>query len=319
MRKIRKVREWTVCLAAPIMHVMLPRVTADWRALLWVLVLMPAAATLQFVYPHLAGWMLPVSMYLAYSAGVLAHNHNHTPVFANRRVNAVYATVISFFYGYPTFGWIPTHNENHHRFVNRAGDVTATWRHTRSNTAWTAFVYFFYSAAWQAPLIAGYLRRVRRLSPRGYLWLLGQYVIVFGGHLAALALAVSLYGGKTGALVYFSALGIPAGGALWGLMFTNYVQHVDCDETSKWNHSRNFVSGWMNFLVFDNGFHTVHHQRANLHWSLARAAHAAVAHQIDPRLFESSIASYCWKAYVRRDQSQLPDDVPSGQRSWSAS
>jgi hypothetical protein len=31
---------------------------------------------------------------------------------------------------------------------------------------------------------------------------------------------------------------------------------TDCDEASRWNHSRNFVSGWMNFLVFDNGFHT---------------------------------------------------------------
>ena len=78
------------------------------------------------------------------------------------------------------------------------------------------------------------------------------------------------------------------------------MQYVDCDETSTWNHSRNFVSGWMNFLVFDNGFHTVHHQRASLHWSHARAAHAEVAHEIDPRLEENDIASYCWKAYVLR-------------------
>jgi fatty acid desaturase len=54
----------------------------------------------------------------------------------------------------------------------------------------------------------------------------------------------------------------------------------------------------MNFLVFDNGFHTVHHQRANLHWSHARAAHAAVAREIDPQLQENDIASYCWKTYV---------------------
>ncbi len=279
---------------------MRPRVAADWRAILWVFGLMPGAAILQYVFPSLAGWLLPVSMYLGYSAGVLAHNHNHVRVFEGRRMNALYASVLSFFYGYPTFGWIPTHNENHHRYVNKPGDATATWRKTRDNTAWTAFTYFFYSAAWQSPAIAGYLARVRRRSTSAWLWLLGQYVIVFGGHLAALALAVRLHGVKTGALVYFSALGIPAAGALWGLMFTNYVQHVDCDETSTWNHSRNFVSAWMNFLVFDNGFHTVHHQRANLHWSLARAAHAAVAHEIDPSLQENDIASYCWKTYVRR-------------------
>ena len=76
------------------------------------------------------------------------------------------------------------------------------------------------------------------------------------------------------------------------------VGTVDCDESSKWNHSRNFVSPWMNFLVFDNGYHTVHHQRARLHWAEARAAHEAVAEKIDPALNESSIPGYCWKTYV---------------------
>jgi len=259
---------------------------------------MPAAAVAQVLRPGLAGWMLPLSMYLAYAAGVLAHNHNHVPVFSNRRANAIYATVISFFYGYPVFAWIPTHNENHHRYVNREGDVAATWRHTRTNTAWAAFTYFFSSASWQGPLTAEYLRRVRRRSVRAWTWLLGQYVLVYGAHLAALAVAIHLHGLRTGAFVYASALGIPAAGALWGLMFTNYVQHVDCDPSSRWNHSRNFTSRWMNFLVFDNGFHTVHHERANRHWSLARAAHETIAHQIDPRLNESSIAGYCWKTYV---------------------
>lgn len=312
------------------------RVAADWRAVLWVFGLMPCAALAQYLRPGLAGWMLPVSMYLAYAAGVLAHNHNHCRVFVGKRANAAYSAALSFFYGYPTFAWIPTHNENHHRYVNREGDVTATWRLERRNTAWAAFVYFFYSASWQAPLTSAYLRRVRARSPRAWAWLLCQYVIVFGGHLAACAVAIRLHGLRTGALVYLSALGIPAAGALWGLMFTNYVQHVECDETSQWDHSRNFVSRWMNFLVFDNGFHTVHHQRAVLHWSQARAAHEAIADRIDPRLNESSIHGYCWKTYVLGVRPAAPRStpapapapapqslqdvvVPSGQSSLSAS
>lgn len=286
---------------------MRPRVAADWRAVFWVFVLMPGAAIAQLLRPGLAGWLLPLSMYLAYAAGVLAHNHNHVPVFANKRANAMYATVISFFYGYPIFAWIPTHNENHHRYVNREGDVAATWLFTRRNTAWTAFSYFFFSAAQQGPLTAAYLRRIKRRSLRAYTWLLAQYVLVYGAHLAVLALAVRMHGLRTGAFVYASALGIPAAGALWGLIFTNYVQHVDCDPGSRWNHSRNFTSRWMNFLVFDNGFHTVHHDRANLHWSRARAAHEAVAHHIDPRLNESSISGYCWKTYVLGSRSGLDD------------
>lgn len=277
---------------------MLPRVRADYRALLWVFVLMPLFAVAQYVRPGLAGWLLPFSMYLAYSAGVLAHNHNHAPVFSNRRANAIYSSALSFFYGYPTFAWIPTHNENHHRFLNGPEDATSTERHTSRNTPWAAFTFFFASSAWQAPLIKRYLRRAKARSKKAYAWLLGQYVIVFGGHLAALALAIHLHGPKLGAFVYFSALGFPAGAALWGLMFTNYVQHIDCETGSEWNHSRNFVSPWMNFFVFDNGFHTIHHMKAGLHWSRSREAHRAIEANIDPRLNESSIFGYCAKVYL---------------------
>lgn len=274
------------------------RVTADWRAVLWVYGLMPLVAIVQLARPALAGWLLPISLYLAYCAGVLAHNHNHTPVFVSRRANSLYSAVLSFFYGYPTFAWIPTHNENHHRYVDGPGDATATSRMGRPNDAWSAFSYFFRSAAWQAPLIKAYLARAKRTSKSRYRELLASYVVVFGGHAAVAAIAVALHGPKVGLLVYLSALGLPAAAALWGLMFTNYVQHIDCEVGSRWNHSRNFVSSWMNWLIFENGFHTVHHDNARLHWSKARAAHEAVAHHIDPRLNEDSIFGYAFKTYV---------------------
>ena len=55
---------------------------------------------------RLAGWLLPVSMYLAYCAGVIAHNHNHSPTFTRRRLNTVLSMWISLFYGHPVFVWI---------------------------------------------------------------------------------------------------------------------------------------------------------------------------------------------------------------------
>lgn len=36
-------------------------------------------------------------------------------------------------------------------------------------------------------------------------------------------------------------------------------QHDGCDENSKYNFSRNFVGKWFNFLLFNNGYHTIHH------------------------------------------------------------
>jgi fatty acid desaturase len=215
-------------------------------------------------------------------------------------MNTLLSTWTSFFYGYPVFAWIPTHNQNHHKFLNGPGDVTSTLRMQRDNGIIAALTFPVVSAAAQAPLIADFLARARSDNRRAYVAYAVQRLVVFVGHPAALGLAIGLHGPALGAWCFASALGLPAAGALWGLMFTNYVQHVDCDPSSRWRHSRDFVSSWMNFFVFDNGFHTVHHERPGLHWSNAKQAHARIAHLLDPRLQESSVFSYAFKTYVRR-------------------
>jgi len=271
---------------------------ADVRTLLWAFVLMPGLVLAHYLRPSLAGWLLPVSMYAAYSAAVIAHNHNHVGTFTGRVANRVFSTWISIFYGFPTYGWIPTHNQNHHRYGGRPGDATVWVELGRPDDAWTALTHFFRSSKTQAPLLRSYREMLFARSKLAWLHVVLQYVVVYGTHVAMAALAVSRFGGPRGALVYLSALGLPAFGALWGIMFTNWVQHVGCDPDSEWNHSRNFVSSWMNFFVFDNGFHTVHHAKPNLHWSLARAEHAKIAHHIDPKLNASSIFGYALDTYV---------------------
>ena len=114
---------------------MLPRNPADYRTLLWAM-LMPVVVIAQFVNPKLVPYLSPLSFYFAMAAGTIAHNHNHCPTFKNRKVNELFATWISIFYGYPTFAWVPTHNLNHHKHVNREGDATITWRHSKRNTWW---------------------------------------------------------------------------------------------------------------------------------------------------------------------------------------
>src|SRR5688572_18393708 len=97
---------------------------ADVRTVVWAFALMPGVVIAHYCFPSLAGWLLPLAMYTAYSAAVIAHNHNHLPTFVEKRANVLFSSWISIFYGFPTYGWIPTHNENHHRFVGQAGDLT---------------------------------------------------------------------------------------------------------------------------------------------------------------------------------------------------
>src|SRR5690606_37580519 len=93
-------------------------------------------------------------------------------------------------------------------------------------------------------------------------------------------------------------LALPALSAAYFMMFTNYIQHVHCDPSSADDHSRNFVSPWVNWMVFDAGYHTVHHEHPGVHWSRYRALHQARSARIHPSLNCHSIASYCIHTYL---------------------
>src|ERR1700742_4829824 len=89
-----------------------------------------AIAALQYAWPQTILFALPFSCYLGVACGTITHNHNHRPTFSSRWANNAFGHLLTCFYGYPTIMWIPTHNLNHHRYLNRPGDATITWRYT---------------------------------------------------------------------------------------------------------------------------------------------------------------------------------------------
>ena len=52
------------------------------------------------------------------------------------------------------------------------------------------------------------------------------------------------------------------------LVGVNLLQHQDCDTNSEFDHSRNVTGRVINFLLLNNGYHTAHHLRPSMHWSL---------------------------------------------------
>ena len=79
----------------------------------------------------------------------------------------------------------------------------------------------------------------------------------------------------------------------------------------------------INWFLFNNGFHSIHHLEPSLHWSLLREAHEEkVAPFIHPNLVQKSLFLYAWRTFiwpgkrVRYDGTPvvLPDPVPD--ESW---
>jgi fatty acid desaturase len=273
------------------------RRSADIRTVAWV-TLAAALVVLQYVRPDAVLFVLPFSCYLAITCGVIAHNHNHCPTFVGRRLNNAFGHVLTLFYGYPTLMWIPTHNMNHHRLVNRPGDATITWRYTNKHNLFVALTYFFVSSYFQSEPIQQYIGRARQRNRHLFGRIVFQYAVWIAFIGLTLAVALQMHGLRTGLFVWLLAVFTPAICSLSIIMFFNYIQHVHADAWSEHDHSRNFTGNVFNFLFFNNGFHTAHHEHPALHWSVLPAAHAEMAASIDPRLNEGNLLWFCVKQYA---------------------
>jgi len=234
-------------------------------------------------------WLYILALYLEVTVAVIAHNHNHVPMWKSKFLNHVTDYWITLFYGFPAFAWTPTHNKNHHKFNNREGDYTITYRISEKNNVFTLLSYPSISSYFQQHPIAIHLRNLWATNKKKFFIAVGQYAAL------VLFIGIALLINWKKAILYIV---IPQQFSLFSVMVFNYIQHVHADEESKFNHSRNFVSKSTNFLLFNNGYHTAHHHRASIHWSELPEAHAKLLPHIDPRLNEEGFWSYIIKAYV---------------------
>jgi len=194
---------------------------------------------------------------------------------------------LTVFYGFPIFAWIPTHNKNHHRYNNREGDDSITYRVSEKNNFLTLISYPTISGYYQQKAIFVYLKEMKASNKEKYWVCISQYAVL------VLWIAGALLIDWQKALLFVI---IPQQVSLFSVLIFNYVQHVHANEESEWNHSRNFT-GFLNFLLFNNGYHTIHHHKAGLHWYKVHEAHKEIEHNINPILLERSFWWYIIRSY----------------------
>lgn len=261
--------------------------SADRRTLCYMAVttaLLIVQWNLATIQPLLYFW----SLFMAVSVAIIAHNHNHVPMWRSRLLNIFTDYWLTLFYGFPAFGWIPTHNKNHHALNNKQGDYTITYRISEKNNLFTLLSYPSISSYFQQKPIANYLKNLWR-SNRPKFYLAASQYLLLGLYYAV---AVFLWDWRKAMLFIV----IPHQVSLFSVLIFNYVQHVHTDEESDYNHARNFV-GLINLFLFNNGYHTIHHQSPGIHWSETPAAQKKIESLIDPSLNERSFWWYLLRVY----------------------
>ncbi len=226
----------------------------------------------------------------AFVCAVIAHNVVHCPVFVRRWMNRIFQVWLSCSYGFPISDYIPGHNLSHHRFVQKAEDVMRT---TKVNYGWNFLNFFLFFPTVTPAILRGNAHYKKTLGARALGWkkqLLLESIVVWTIKIGALLLDF-----EKGVLYVW----IPHLVANFGIVSVNFLQHDGCDEDHPFNHSRNFVGKLENYLLFNNGYHGMHHLEPGLHWTLLPQAHEAkVVPGIAPQLNEPSIVGYWFRAVI---------------------
>jgi fatty acid desaturase len=261
--------------------------SADVKSLIYIFITTALFIT-QWIWLGVNPFMYTWYLFMAVAVAVMTHNHNHLPMWRSKVMNVLTDWWLTVFYGFPIFAWIPTHNKNHHKFNNREGDDSITYRVSEKNNFLTLISYPTISGYYQQKAIFSYLKETKANNKEKFWVSISQYVVL------VLWVAAALIIDWEKALLFVI---IPQQVSLFSVLIFNYVQHVHADEESEWNHSRNYT-GFLNFLLFNNGYHTIHHHKAGLHWNKVPEAHKEIEKNIDPILLERSFWWYIFRSYI---------------------
>lgn len=263
--------------------------TADYRqigiiAAYWSLMFLPIFVPWCRNFAFLIG-----ACYFGFLNSVVIHNHLHKGIFKSKALNRAFRCVLSFGALYPASANVASHNLVHHHFDD---DGKPDWAAPENvDFEWNLLNLIHFPNVVGTNTFSGVSRWALTTRQQDFR---RQYLIeqVFAF-------------GLTGALLcydFWTALFFVVLPQLWGargILRINLIQHDACDVTSEWNHSRNFVGRAFNWIMCNNGYHTIHHNRAALHWSVLDVVHEReVKPRIDPSLDEKSMVLYLLRTYV---------------------
>jgi fatty acid desaturase len=254
--------------------------------------------------------LFAATCFFSFFCAVATHNTVHSPVFKRRGANRAFQVVLTLTYGHPVSAFVPGHNLSHHKHTQTRRDVMRT---SKARFRWHLLNGLLFTLMVAPSIMKGearYFRSMKERMPAWFRQLRIEQAVLFGLYAILLVLDWQKF------LVFVF---LPHKYAAWGIVTMNLLQHDGCDETTEWNHSRNFVGKLVNWFTFNNGYHTIHHMYPGLHWSLLPEAHAReVAPHIHPALEQRSLAGYVATTFVwpgkrlRYDGSPLvlPDEGP---------
>lgn len=233
---------------------------------------------------HWSWWCLPyafVLLMLKNAALGAQHNHAHLKVFRWHGFNFVYDLLLAQLTGYSTPEWELQHARGHHRkYLNPLEDTTSPLDpKTGQNLGIWAFT-------WQGTLKSF----PEALAVAQQDWQRGKKQSSFAlwGHLflqCGLTVLWLWLNPLMGA-VFFLGSNLLCRALLW---WGTYWQHINAPCTHVYDASNTTTHPLLNALVFNNGYHTAHHEQPGLHWAHLPERTRQIQARIPPQCLRSDI------------------------------
>lgn len=203
------------------------------------------------------------------------HHHQHTPTFKYKILNRF----LEFFYalhtGVTTNLWLLHHVLGHHRnYLDQAKDESRWLRKSGKKMGEVEYTLNVASTAYYRGFKVG--ERYPKVQKVFMLY-------------AIITLAI------VGLLVYFkpmAALFLFVMPMVTGLLLTawaTYEHHSGLSTNNEFEASRNNLNRFYNMTTGNLGYHTAHHHKHGVHWSLLPELHEKIKDKIPAHLITSSI------------------------------
>lgn len=221
----------------------------------------------------------------AFWAAVANHTHRHRAFTNSDALNRLLNLLLTLMTGAPSTRLHAVHMYNHHRYYKEKDDWSG--HHLAGNTRGTLRAVRYLTSS---TLRMWGQRKSLRLDPRE----LRAIKIERACLLLFIVCCLYVWGVTSFALVV-----LPAWILSWGLLLmANLANHDRCDLNSQANHSRNFLNPIENWLLFNNGYHAVHHLTPGLPWWELPKAHRRLHSSEELRFERNSFFGFLVSEYL---------------------
>lgn len=202
------------------------------------------------------------------------HHHQHFNTFHSAWLNRFYEIALALQTGISPYGWVLHHNLGHHRnYLNqRPHPQPDESKWTREDGSQMGRVEYTIDLVLNHQLD---IFRIGRSYPKFLRAFLLMKVPIWT------LLAIALYINPVNAFLIFL---IPSFIALCHTSWATYEHHAGLYPTNHNDASLNRINPLYNFMTCNLGYHTAHHKRPGVHWSLLPKIHDEIKDEIPPEM-----------------------------------